>query len=238
MFKNITKELKFCYTDLLQMLFLPIGAWIFGEIITAVIIVASNEDSYFTVGGIVALSLTGIVLLILPTMQILINFSLCVSMARTRKQYLIGISLTIMLEAIAMIIVALIMSNLSYIIKAVFYSNLPVEEQFSGIISMQLALNYIWLLAVVPIAVTTVGLAVSALFKRYSSKVLWVIWAIYMVLVLSLSSNLERIFNIPIINTIISTVFSLPPAIPITIAIAIWLIVLFFSVKSLLKASV
>ncbi len=236
--KNITKELKFCYIDILQLALIPLGGWLIGETIIAVAIKVFNESTYFSVGSIIALSVLGVIMLILPTTQILTNFSLCVSMGRTRKQYLLGISLVLIVQTISLMVFTFLLSNLSYVIKEILYKNSTNNYSFNGIISIELIINNFWIVLIAPFVFTTIALTVSALIKKFSSKVLWVIWAVYMVCVLSITARLDNLVNMQFISNFIITISSLPPYVLIGIGIFIWLIILIVSIKYLLKASV
>ncbi len=237
MIKNITKELRFCKNDILQLSLIPIGGWVIGEIVSFLIITLSNEETYFSVGGLLSLLAVAIMAVLVPVTQILLNFEIIVGFGRTRKQYLAGIALVLFLEIIAMIFVALVSSLLSIITKSLFFSELTTES-FFGIITLPMFLEYWWIAPIAALLLTMLGFITSALVKKFTTKVLWIFWAIYMVITLSFSGAVGNAENLPFFVNIFDFLATIP-----IFAYIIGLVVLlgtglFFSVKYLLRASV
>ncbi len=240
MFNNIAKEIKYCYKDILMLMIVPLCAWILGEIISLSIITISNETLYFTAGSIMAFVSVIIVAVVLPVSQFLINYNLIVSMSRTRKHFLIGMSITVITEVIALLITAVVVSQLSYIVKFVFYKNMPFEN-FSGIITLDLVLEYIWALPLAIIGFLAFNLITCALIKKFSVKVLWAYWGVYMCLTIgaaSLESLMNNLNRIHVISVFIQSMSNFAPIFYIILSVILVLIALIISVKYLLKASV
>ncbi len=238
--RDITKEIRVSYDDVLKTLLVPLGGWLLGEIIAVSVAVSTSEGMFISMGSLFAYIATAIIMLILPLTQVLINFDIAVSMGRTRKKYLAGITLVLLVEIVGMLAVATLLSGISYTVKTMFFSDVPFTNVFS-VFTHEFVSRFWYVVPTIPVVFVIFAFIVSALVKKFTAKVLWVFWAVYMVAIFTVTSSASRRVNLtdtPVIATIINALALIPPYIYIILAIAFVALSLVLSIKYLLKASV
>ncbi len=241
--RKIMSEWNSAKKEIWILLVIVFAGWVVGEIITGVVMYTDKYAEMFSVGGITAMTAALIIVLIVSIVQMMISYELAISMGRTRREFLLGMSICIMLQTIIIAAFTILVSHLGHVTKALLYPNREwaSDTEFVGIITFDVLKTYWWVLAILIILPPILGCTVCGLIKRFGSKAAWCLWAVYMIFVL-IAPNIIRMLDDSQQGSFLwqaSYVLShIPAGAYVVVATGVILSLFLWNVKYLLKARV
>ncbi|MEG1027225.1 MAG: hypothetical protein RSE07_00925, partial [Oscillospiraceae bacterium] len=180
MISSITKEFRYNIKYIITALAVTLGAFILGDAITYTVMIVAKPDTYCSIGGMLSFVVALISVLTIGITIFGTNFDIAISMGRKRKSYLINASIFVFITQIVNILLAILLGNLSYIIYKAFWGYVPLEKDFTGIISLDMITGHWWQAILIIVGSALFGYCISALIKKFGRNFLWVLWGIYM----------------------------------------------------------
>lgn len=163
--------------ELLQFLGIVAGGYLVGLIIVFIVMNATKENSYATVGTMLAVIVFALMHLWGISFSFMGDFNMAVSMGVTRKSFVAGYALFNLLE-IAVLEVEIILFGMfeKFMLKTAF-PQASMEIDLTNFFTW----NY---LSGVLVVFTAVEMFFGAVILRYGMKVLWILWAVWMIICL------------------------------------------------------
>ena len=164
--------------ELLQFLGIVAGGYLVGLIIVFIVMNATKENSYATVGTMLAVIVFALMHLFGISFSFMGDFNMAVSMGVTRKSFVAGYVLFNLLE-IAVLEVEIILFGMfeKFMLKTAF-------PQASMEIDLTTLFTWKYLLGVM-VVLTVLEMLLGAVILRYGVKAFWVLWAIWMIVCLA-----------------------------------------------------
>lgn len=163
--------------ELLQFLGIVAGGYLVGLIIVFIVMNATKENSYATVGTMLAVIVFALMHLWGISFSFIGDFNMAVSMGVTRKSFVAGYALFNLLE-IAVLEVEIILFGMfeKFMLKTAF-------PQASMEIDLTTFFTWKYLLGAM-VVFTVLEMFFGAVILRYGMKVLWILWAVWMIICL------------------------------------------------------
>lgn len=163
--------------ELLQFFGIVAGGYLVGLIIVFIVMNATKENSYATVGTMLAVIVFAFMHLFGISFSFMGDFNMAVSMGVTRKSFVAGYALFNLLE-IAVLEVEIILFGMfeKFMLKTAF-PQASMEIDLTNFFTW----NY---LSGVLVVFTAVEMFFGAVILRYGMKVLWILWAVWMIICL------------------------------------------------------
>lgn len=171
-------------TELLQFLGITAVGYLIGLIIVFIVMNATKENSYATVGTMLAVIVFAFMNLFGISFSFMGDFNMAVSMGVTRKSFVAGYALFNLLE-IAVLEVEIILFGMfeKFMLKTAF-------PQASMEIDLTTFFTWKYLLGAM-VVFTVLEMLLGAVILRYGVKAFWVLWAIWMIVCLA-PMNIEK----------------------------------------------
>ncbi len=244
MTKYIMAELKFNYKDTFIFMCVTFFAWLFGEVLFAVLSVFIKElNVYIPVGAIVLAFTALIIMLIFPVISNYTTFNIAVGMGRTRKQFLIGV---IIYQCLSILVTLLFSSFLvlvgSSVIKNMLYGYMLESSYTDGwYIVGKIYASYWWAIFIIALLGSLCSIVFMALMKKFSKKFFWVVWGIWMLFSLGMSSMVSMITGMmenEAVMSVVSVLQNVPVGVYGVFGTLFFVAVNAWAINYMLKASV
>lgn len=179
MMRELKKQWSMRWDEVLLVLGIEAGAFLFGEILIVIAVNIVGADTVFEMGTLLALMVPLFLMLFLGVTVLIVCFNTGISMGDTRKRLVPMTFAMSYLEYLMMVGIAYLLHHLELWILRVFYPEMENE--------MNMAVIFHWKY-ILPVCLVLV--AVQAIFGtlvlKYGKSAFWVLWAIYMVVVIGL----------------------------------------------------
>ena len=170
--------------ELLQFFGIVAGGYLVGLIIVFIVMNATKENSYATVGTMLAVIVFAFMHLFGISFSFMGDFNMAISLGATRKSFVSGYVLFNLLE-IAVLEVEIVVFGV--------VEKLLLENAFpQAVMEIDLTNFFTWnYLSGVLVVFTAVEMFFGAVILRYGVKAFWVLWAIWMIVCLA-PMNIEK----------------------------------------------
>lgn len=171
----LKKVLKFNVADFGVIAAAGCGLFLVIQIIINTVMLTVKPDTVPTLCSILVPIILGFILLIFFINNLLVNFDFLLRCSVTRKQALGSVMVLLALEAVAAVVLSLVLGQADQLIARAWAAARPeltVEEFFSP---------PVWGMALGYAAVLLLGLITAAFFQRFGRRALWVLWGFWMV---------------------------------------------------------
>ena len=235
--EQIKKEINVQRVNFKSMGISLLSLYIFGFVVSLIVIVFSGDDYYVPIGGIVAATGGLIFNLLTVAIQMLTGFNLAVSMNISRKRYFstfFATSYTMGILYFAGVVVLLLIDK---VLITMLYPHL---EYRVGFIQTLGASNLIFITLGGGVAIVVIGMFIAAVMQKWGVKAFWSLWVVWMfgftVLPRMIESRATNGIGMAVYNLIVSVVNMPGLQILLTSMIAI-LMLLTFSWQIFKKAA-
>lgn len=224
--KTAVKTIKLNLDDLGVAAAIVGGAFLLLETVIAVVmlVMRSGAETSIAIGWIMCPMIAGFVCLFFNSMQVTVGFDLLLRCGVTRKSSILAVVAHMLVMTYFSFVLAFVLGELDRLIARFWMQamHLQAVELVDGHIPL-------YILLLIPLALTVVGLGGGALLQRFGRKGFWVLWGAWMVLMLGQSV-------IPW-DGIFETV-SASPVLSVLAVCAVGAVILALSVWSLMRSTV
>ncbi len=171
--KNITKQFYMRWDELLMMLGIELGMFLFGEILfTVVTHIFGEEGSVFEVGTMMALFAPLSILFFSGCSFLFVYFNIGISMGEVRRRFVPMILAMTYLECLLVTAGAYLLHLLEQWKFRTFYKGIENELDLGVIFQWKYIL-------IICLAITALQAFFGMLFLKFGKSAFWVLWAVY-----------------------------------------------------------
>lgn len=164
-------------TELLQFLGITAVGYLIGLIVVFIVMNVAKENTCATAGTMLAVIVFALMHLWGISFSFIGDFNMAVSMGVTRKSFAAGYALFNLLEIAVLELEIVVFGVLEKFLLKTAFPQAAVEADMTNFFTW----NY---LSGVVVVFTTVEMFFGAVILRYGMKVLWILWAVWMIICL------------------------------------------------------
>lgn len=170
--RELKKQLLLRSDELLTMLLLEAGAFVFGEAILHVAVgVFGEEDEVFQLGLLMAVFMVGMCMVFMGVSSLALGFNIGVGMGASRRRFIPAFMLFTYLEFLVLAAIAKIFGYLEKWILEMAYPGMD-----HGDVDIMLQWKYILVAGIAVVACNVIFGAISLKFGKVSFVILWLLW--------------------------------------------------------------
>lgn len=169
----LKKVLKFNASDFAAIAATGCGLFLAIQTVITIVMLAVKPDTSVTLCSILVPIILGCILLIFFVNNLLVNFDFLLRCSVTRKQALGSVMVLLALEAVAALVLSLVLGQADRLIAQAWVAARPeLEIEDFSLPLWGVALGYVGVLAVALIS--------TALVQRFGRRGFWVLWGLWM----------------------------------------------------------
>ena len=170
--------------ELLQFLGIVAAGYLVGLGIVFIMVNVTDENAYATVGTMLAVLLFAFIHLFAISFSFMGDFNTAISMGATRKSFTAGYALFNLLEIAVLELEIVVFGVLEKFLLKTAFPQAAVEADMTTFFTWKYLLGAIVIL-------TVLEMFFGAVILRYGMKVLWILWAVWMIICL-VPMNIEK----------------------------------------------